>query len=75
MKEDHKRCIFEQSQSSITEDLPETLVYRSGPAKKETVKPSQLRVESVSEGNYDPDSDDEFVSAPSLLEAIKELFL
>ena len=75
MKEDLKRRIFEQSQSSITEDLPETLVYHSGPAKKEAVEPSQLHVESVSEGNYVPDSDDEFVIAPSLLEAIKELFL
>ena len=68
---DFVRGVFEQSQLSITENLRRTLPYQENAA----VEVGEPHVERVLEGVYNRDSDDEFVIAPELVEALKEPLL
>ena len=58
LMEDFDRGVFEQSHSSITEDLKRTLPYHTSPEESGAVGLSEPRVERGLEGIYDRDSDD-----------------
>ena len=72
---DFDRGVLEQSRLSITENLRKTLPYQTGPEENGAVGVGEPHVERVLEGVYDRDSDDEFVIAPELVEALKEPLL
>ena len=55
----------------ITEDLRRTLPHHFGPVESGAAGPSEPLVKRVLESMYDPDSDDQFVIAKELLEALR----
>ena len=58
LMEDFDRGVFEQSQTSKTEDLKRTLPYHTGPEESGALGLCEPRVERVLEGVYDRDNDD-----------------